>query len=339
MKKKQIIGVIIMAAAIILTGVIGVLSNVIEANLTGDSKNQSSGSFFSAIMAGADTEIILPVEDFVGVINVVGEIGPSTSDGIFSSTDGYDHDLNMRFVDEMMAADNNMGILLYIDSPGGTVYESDELYLKLMQYKNATGRPVWAYFASQACSGGYYIAMAADQIYANRNCWTGSIGVIISTINAEGLYEKIGIEEINITSGENKAMGSMGQEMTEEQVAILQSLVDEAYDQFVEIVCAGRKLDDATVRVLADGRIYSAKQALNNGLIDGICTYEDFVNTLRRDWNLDLYVTYYDPQGENGTELDGLFSTISALIPRNDAEVIEQFLDSRRSGVLMYYVQ
>ena len=339
MKKKQVIGVIIMAAVIILTGVIGVLSNVIENNLTGDSKNQSSGSFLSALIAGSDTEIVLPVEDFVGIINVVGEIGPSTSDGIFSSTGGYDHDLNMRFVDEMMAADNNKGILLYIDSPGGTVYESDELYLKLMQYKKTTGRPVWAYFASQACSGGYYIAMAADQIYANRNCWTGSIGVIVSTINAEGLYEKIGIEEINIASGENKAMGSMGQEMTEEQVAILQSLVDEAYDQFVEIVCSGRKLDDATVRVLSDGRIYSAKQALNNGLIDGIGTYEDFVNALSRDWALDAYTTYYDPQGENGTEVGGLLSTISALIPRNDAEVIEQFLDSRRNGVLMYYVQ
>ena len=339
MKKKQVIGVIIMAAAIILTGVIGMLSNVIENNLIGDSKGKSSGSFLSILLAGTDTEIVLPVEDFVGVINVVGEIGPSTSDGIFSSTGGYDHDLNMRFVDEMMTADNNKGILLYIDSPGGTVYESDELYLKLMQYKNATGRPIWAYFASQACSGGYYIAMAADQIYANRNCWTGSIGVIISTINAEGLYEKIGIEEINITSGENKAMGSMGQEMTEEQVAILQSLVDEAYDQFVEIVCVGRKLDDATVRALADGRIYSAKQALNDGLIDGIGTYEDFVNILRRDWGLGVYDTYYDPQGENGAEVGGLFSAISALIPRSDAEVLEQFLDSRRSGVLMYYVQ
>ena len=112
-----------------------------------------------------------------------------------------------------------------------------------MEYKEVTGRPIWAYFASQACSGGYYIGMAADKVYANRNCWTGSIGVIVSLMNCRDLYDKLGIKEIDITSGANKAMGSSGLDLTQEQYDILQSLVDEAYDQFVGIVSTGRGMD------------------------------------------------------------------------------------------------
>ena len=139
-----------------------------------------------------------------------------------------------------------------------------------MEYKEETGRPIWAYFGSQACSGGYYVAMAADKIYANRNGWTGSIGVIISLLNCEGLYEKLGIEEINVTSGANKSMGSAGEELTEEQREILQSLVDESYDQFVGIVSKGRKMKEDKVRELADGRLYSALQAKENNPCLGI---------------------------------------------------------------------
>ena len=236
MKKKQVIGVIITAAIIILTGIAGIIGNVVENKMLSDAESQDTTSSFFELFANDYGDVILPEEEFIGVLNIVGEIGPSGADSIWSESAGYDHDLNMSFVEEMMSAENNKGILLYINSPGGTVYESDDLYLKLMQYKSETGRPIWAYFASEACSGGYYIAMAADKIYANRNCWTGSIGVIISLTNAKGLYDKLGVQEINITSGENKAMGSDAQDLTQEQSDILQSIVDEAYDQFIEIV-------------------------------------------------------------------------------------------------------
>lgn len=142
----------------------------------------------------------------------------------------------------------NKGILLIVDSPGGGVYESDELYLKLKDYKETTGNPIWTYMKSEACSGGYYISMASDKIFANRNCTTGSIGVIMSLVNTKDLYDKLGIKEINITSGKNKAMGSSGQDLTDEQKEILQSNVDEAYEQFVSIVADGRKMDVETVK-------------------------------------------------------------------------------------------
>lgn len=337
MKKKQLLGIIVTAVVIIVTGVTGIVSNVIGNQLMAE----QSVSFADKLMSSVEmtTEITLPEEEFIGVIDVIGEISASTEDVFGYSTGGYNHSLYMDFVEEMMYADNNKGILLYVDSPGGTVYESDELYLKLMEYKEVTGRPIWAYFASQACSGGYYIAMAADEIYANRNCWTGSIGVIVSMLNTQGLYEKIGIEEINITSGDNKAMGSSGQEMTEEQRAILQSLVDEAYDQFVDIVCVGRNMDSGTVRTLADGRIYTAKQALEADLIDAIGSLEEEKLAFASAEGFAEDITYYAPEAGAVDIFTQLFGKIAELKPQSDAEVMTNFIDNNRNGVLMYYAE
>jgi len=335
MKTKQIIGIIVAGLVIIAVGVTGVLSNVLSANMSEDT--QGSMGFWETLMMETSGEIVLPVEDFIGVVDVVGEIGPSSAD-MWATGSGYNHNQMMDFIDQMMYADNNKGILLYVDSPGGTVYESDELYLKLMEYKEETKRPIWAYFASEACSGGYYVAMAADEIYANRNGWTGSIGVIISLMNCKGLYEKIGIEEIDITSGANKAMGTAGAELTAEQYAILQSLVDEAYDQFVGIVCEGRDMDDATVRQLADGRIYSALQAKEVNLVDEIGSYEDCVAAFLDEEKLDEYITFYAPETNTGV-LGSIYGMVSNLKPKTETELATDIVENNGNGVLKYYAK
>lgn len=334
MKAKQIIGIIVTGLVIITVGVTGVLSNVISNQLAPEQERISD--FWDL---GMYEGIELPVEDFVGVIDIVGEIGPSTEDIFGYTTSTYNHNLYMDYVDQMMYAENNKGILLYIDSPGGTVYESDELYLKLMEYKTVTGRPIWAYFGSEACSGGYYIGMAADKIYANRNCWTGSIGVIVSLMNCKGLYEKLGIEEIDITSGENKAMGSAGLDLTEEQYDILQSLVDEAYDQFVEIVCIGRDMDEATVKKLADGRIYSAKQALEHGLIDEIGSLEEEQIAFAEEEDMEADILYYAPASETPDFITSLLGMMQQLKPQSDTELATDILENNGNGVLKYYAK
>lgn len=334
MKAKQIIGIIVTGLVIITVGVTGILSNVISNQLA--ATEESTADFWDF---GMYEGIELPTEDFVGVIDVVGEIGPSTEDVWGYTTGTYNHNLYMDYVDEMMYADNNKGILLYIDSPGGTVYESDELYLKLMEYKTVTGRPIWAYFGSQACSGGYYIGMAADKIYANRNCWTGSIGVIVSLMNCKDLYEKLGIEEIDITSGANKAMGSAGLDLTQEQYDILQSLVDEAYEQFVEIICVGRGMDEATVKKLADGRIYSAKQALEHGLIDEIGSLEDAKIALADEEGFGTGILYFAPESESSDLLSSLWGMVQQLKPQSDTELAKDILENNGNGVLKYYAK
>lgn len=335
MKNKQIAGIVIAGIVFIAVGVMGVASNYFAGKFN-QSATESFGSLWEEYEDGAS--ISLPENQFIGVINVVGTIQGSQGSGL-SSGSGYNHSLYMKFVDKMMESDNNRGIMLYVDSPGGNVYESDELYLKLMEYKEATGRPVWAYFASEACSGGYYISMAADKINANRNCWTGSIGVIISLTNYKDLYDKVGLKEIDITSGANKAMGSGAAELTEEQRQILQDMVDEAYDQFVGIVAEGRNMDEAQVRKLADGRIYTAKQAIENGLVDELGSYEDMQEQFETAVG-ETGLEFYAPEADSLTSLfSSLFSAYQAGKSRSDAEVVEDAIENSRNGVLMYYAK
>jgi protease-4 len=271
------------------------------------------------------------------VLDISGTIqADSSTSSLFSESTGYDHSLLMSSVEDMMADPNNKGLLLDLDTPGGTVYEADELYLKIMEYKETTGRPVYAYMHSYAASGGYYIAMAADEIYANRNTLTGSIGVIVSTYDMSELYEKLGIKEVNITSGPNKAMGSSGTPMTDEQLSIYQAYVDEAYNQFVDVIVNGRGLSRDTVLELADGRIYSAAQALDLDLIDGICGYEDYLDSITEDF--DPEITFYQPSRET-SYFSMLFSKLQTLIPKSESQVLEELADSKESGVLMYYAK
>lgn len=340
MKTKQIISIVITGVVIIAVGITGVASNVIGSKLIKQNKTETSSivkDMFSSV--SGDSNIELPNKDFVGVINIEGEIGASSSNSLTSDST-YNHDFYLKYIEKMEKSDKNKGILLYVDSPGGAVYESDEMYLKLMEYKEKTKRPIWAYFASQACSGGYYISMSADKIYANRNCWTGSIGVIVSLTNCKKLYDKLGIKEIDITSGKNKAMGSQGLELTKEQRGILQSLVDEAYDQFVGIVADGRKMDKSAVKKIADGRIYSAKQAKEINLVDEVGSLKDEKKAFAKEAGFSEDITYYTPEKDS---LSGMFSSIFGavkdIVPKSDIDLAEDIVQNNGNGVLKYYAK
>ena len=321
----------------------GILSNVVQSKLTekADTKSKTSTSeMLSSIWGSSEENVTLPEEDFVGVLNIVGTIQANSSGNISlsgSDDDQYNHNLYMKYVDELEKSKNNKAILLYVNSPGGTVYESDELYLKLMEYKEKTKRPVYAYFGSQACSGAYYISMAADKIYTNRNTWTGSIGVIVSLTNYKKLYDKLGIKEIDITSGKNKSMGSGGLDLTDEQYDILQSLVDEAYDQFAGIVSEGRGIDIATVKKIADGRIYSAKQAKEKKLVDEIGTEDELKALIQKENKLSDDVVYDTAKSSGSNFLSNLMGSVQKIMPKSDSELAVDIIENKGKGVLMYY--
>lgn len=338
MKTKQIIGIVITGAVIIAVGVTGALTNAVSRKVAEKQAEGTKSIFTQMVKDQLDSKIELPQEDFIGVMNIEGEIGASSSSS-WTSKSGYNHDMYMSYVDQMGKSDYNKGILLYVDSPGGAVYQTDEMYLKLMEYKEKTGRPIWAYFANQACSGGYYMAMAADKIYANRNCWTGSIGVIVSLMNCKDLYDKIRLKEIDITSGANKSMGSAGLDLTDEQYDILQSLVDESYDQFVEIVCNGRKLDNSTVRKLADGRIYSAKQAKDKGLIDEIGSLEEEKEMFASEAGFAKDITYFTPDDTVSDFMKGLLGVAENLTPKSETDLAKDIIENKGNGVLKYYAE
>ncbi|MBR1443882.1 MAG: signal peptide peptidase SppA [Firmicutes bacterium] len=325
MKKKQIIGIVVAGVMFIITATASTVVNQYIENVS-ISENDSSVSML-------DKSIKLPSNDFIGVVNVNGTIVNNDPTESALRVLEYDHDQIIKYIDDMEYSNNNKGLLLVVDSPGGTVYASDELYLKLKEYKDITGRPIWTYMKSYACSGGYYISMASDKIFANRNTWTGSIGVIISTYNLKGLFDEYGIQEINITSGPNKAMGAMGEEMTDERRAIFQSLVDESYEQFVSIVANGRNMSVDEVKTLADGRIYTAQQAVDNGLIDGIDSYEQVCkNMLAEVGDADIFV----PSNEYAN-IVSLFGK-SQLLKKSETEAVLDALQGKESEV-MYYAE
>ena len=343
MKKKQWIGIVVAGVVFIAVCATGIFSNVVQSKLTekADTKSKTSTSeMLSSIWVSSEEKVTLPEEDFVGVLNIVGTIQANSSNSISltGSDDGqYNHNLYMKYVDELEKSKNNKAILLYVNSPGGTVYESDELYLKLMEYKEKTKRPVYAYFGSQACSGAYYISMAADKIYTNRNTWTGSIGVIVSLTNYKKLYDKLGIKEIDITSGKNKSMGSGGLDLTDEQYDILQSLVDEAYDQFAGIVSEGRGIDIATVKKIADGRIYSAKQAKEKKLVDEIGTEDELKALIQKENKLSDDVVYDTAKSSGSDFLSNLMGSVQKIMPKSDSELAVDIIENKGKGVLMYY--
>lgn len=193
----------------------------------------------------------------------------------------YNQEWLLSTIKQLKEDSNNKAIALFINSPGGAVYEADEAYLALQDYKTS-GKKIYAYQSKLAASGGYYISCAANKIYANRNTLTGSIGVISgSSFDMTELLSKIGIKSTTIHSGRNKTMFNYNEPLTKEQIEIMQSISDEIYGQFIGIVAMNRNLILNDVKKLADGRIYTAKQALENGLIDSVDSWENMIKDMR----------------------------------------------------------
>lgn len=202
---------------------------------------------------------------------------------IQEASQSYNQQWLLSTIQHLKDDDNNVAIALYIDSPGGAVYQADEAYLALMDYKT-NGKQIYVYQGPMAASGGYYISCTGDRIYANRNTLTGSIGVIFgSSYDLTGLFDKIGIKTETVHSGKNKNMFNYNEPVTDEQRAIMQSICDECYEQFVQIVANRRQMDYIDAENLADGRLYTAKQALENGLIDKIDSWDNMIKDLSED--------------------------------------------------------
>jgi len=167
-------------------------------------------------------------------------------------------------------------IVLRIDSPGGSVGPSQEIYREIMKTKNA--KTVVASLGGVAASGGYYVASAADAIVANPGTITGSIGVIMQFSNVEGLMKLIGLKTYTFKSGRHKDLGSPFREPSSEDEKILMAVIENVHDQFVRAVAQGRDMEVPRVRELADGRILSGQQAMDLGLVDQMGNFQDAID-------------------------------------------------------------
>ncbi len=173
--------------------------------------------------------------------------------------------------------DHIKAILLRIDSPGGAVVPSQEIYDAVRKIRLAGKKKIITSMGTVAASGGYYIASASNYIMANPGTLTGSLGVIMEMANFEGLLQKVGVESVTIKAGANKDIGSPFRKMTKEEHLLFQTVLDDVHDQFIKAVADGRSLSMEKVVPLADGRIFTGRQAQKVGLVDGIGNMEDAI--------------------------------------------------------------
>jgi len=316
----KIIFAVVLGLIVLMLAAVGILMGLAYAFGNGSA---SAGGAFKG-----------PDSAYIAKISVVGQIGP-TGDPYSASDTSYHHAWTVQTIDTLIADKNNKAVYLYLDTPGGTVYESDALYLKLKEYKEKTGRPVYAYMGSMAASGGYYAAASADKIYANRNTWTGSIGVTMGTlIDVSGFLSEHGIKTETITAGRNKAMGSLFDPITDEQRAIFRGLIGQAYDQFTGVVAESRKLSIDKVKELADGRVYTAQQAKDNGLIDEIMGQKEAEDAMIKDVGGD--VTIVDCRFIPDTSIAGLLGVkideLKQGLLQTDVAAVLRLAESRDSA-------
>lgn len=201
-------------------------------------------------------------------------ITSSSDGGLFSDSSAGSE----RVVEQLERARKDeavKAVVIRINSPGGSAAASEEIYKQILIVRKT--KPVYASMGDVAASGGYYIASACDRIYANGSTITGSIGVIMEATDLSGLFDKIGVDVQTIKSGKYKDMGSPSRALTPEEKQLIQGMIDDTYQQFVDAVSAGRKMPRARVMELATGRIYTGRQARNLNLVDEIGGLRDAV--------------------------------------------------------------
>jgi protease-4 len=215
----------------------------------------------------------LPGGAKVAVVEVDGIIGVGT--------DRADADAIVRELGEHRDNPAVRAVVLRINSPGGVVGPTQEIFNAVRRVREA-GKPVVASLGAVAASGGYYVALAADQIYASPGTLTGSIGVVMQIANVEGLLKKVGVEYVVVKAGTYKDVGNFARPMKPEERKILQDLLDDVYGQFVGAVAARRGLDRRAVLAFADGRVYSGQQALKLKMIDELGGLEEAIEAAGR---------------------------------------------------------
>ena len=272
-KNKRVISLVIVMVLVVFSLINGTLTkSTIQKQNTEDSYVQM---FLRSQSVHKLTLVDGNSDETIQKISIEGEIGAEM-------TNTYSRASIINQIKEAKSNSNVKAILLSVNTPGGGVYETAELYNEL---KNS-GKDVYVSMKKQATSGGYYVSMAAKKIFANTETTTGSLGVIMSFVSAQKYLNDHGIKQETIRSGEQKAIGGLLEDLPESTRKIYQEQNKEAYDRFVKAIAQGRNMSEDEVRKLADGRTYTGTQAVENKLIDKIGTEEDLINFIKEDKKL-----------------------------------------------------
>ncbi|MGM0897301.1 MAG: signal peptide peptidase SppA [Bacillota bacterium] len=222
----------------------------------------------------------------IAVLNVDGAIQDTGEASVFAAA-GYSHDLFMEQLEAVKEDESVKGMVLNVNSPGGGVVESAQIHDKITEIQEETGKPLYVSMGSIAASGGYYISAPAEKIFVSEETLTGSIGVILQSVNYGELAERYGVDFVTIKSGPYKDILSPTREMTEEERTLLQDMLDSSYEEFVDVIEQGRDMTEAEVKEYADGRIMNGRQAVEANLADDFGFEEDVIQAMQEDFDLE----------------------------------------------------
>jgi protease-4 len=273
------------------------------------------------------------------LLDISGTISEKKSEGL-----GFTQKTSLvdRVREELQKAEGDsylVGTIIKINSPGGSVTATDIIYHELVKFKKKTGMKIFACMTGMATSGGYYIASGADEIVAHPTAITGGIGVIAMKFNVEKLLSKVGIQGETIKSADKKDIWTPLRPSTPEETQIIQTIIDTLHERFVDVVHSGRgsRLSRGEIERLADGRVFTADQALEVKLVDRVGYLDEVVEEMKR--SLDLkeakVITYYRPGSYRGTIYSGLPDTSNNEI--NLISINGNGLDSL-SGIRFMYL-
>jgi len=298
-------------------------------------------SNFDSIMATEPEVLETVVEpgDFdkrIALITVNGVIQDVGSGSPFSAVE-YDHQLMLTQLENILYDDSIQGIVLSVNSPGGGAIESAEFHKLLVQIKEERNIPIYVSMGSMAASGGYYISAPADKIYAHRETITGSIGVIMQSYNFSDLAETLGIKFETIKSGAHKDMFSGVRDTTAEEKAMMQEMINDSYEQFVDVVEQGRGMSEAEVKKVADGRIVGGSQAIKAGLVDELGGLDDAIASIRADYGLEDAELFEYETGFGGDLSSILGMKIGSFFgPSPEERMLTKLMSSYDAPRMMY---
>lgn len=325
--------------ALVVAGVLLVFSlgiNMVMTVLTTDFFGK-----FDRVMEGNNLEVY---ETVIENGNVEKRIAHLTLDGTIQDVGSstvwqqvtYDHQFFLGQLDTILTDETVQAVVLSVNTPGGGVTESAQIYKKLLQIKEQRQIPIYVSMGSMAASGGYYISAPADKIFANRDTITGSIGVIMQSINYQALAEKVGIKFETFKSGVHKDMLSPMRDVTEEERAMMQEMINESYEEFVDIIEKGRNMSEADVKKVADGRILGGTKALEAGLIDEIGDEEATIAALRADYDLED-ATLFEYTSDVGGWQSYLGMKIGSFIgPSTEEKMLMEIMSDYSAPKMMY---
>ncbi|GEN82207.1 peptidase [Sporosarcina luteola] len=295
-------------------------------------------SFFEEMAAGTSgySETVVQQgtsRDRIAILTLDGVI-QDVGSSLFASG-GYNHQLFMSQLNDVLNDQTIKGVVLSVNSPGGGVLESSDIYDSIRAIQSEREIPIYVAMGGMAASGGYYVSAPAEKIFVHPETITGSIGVIMESVNYAKLAEKYGIDFNTIKTGPYKDIMSGSREMTEEEHDMLQEMINDSYERFVGIVAEGRHMSVDDVKKVADGRIMNGRQAIEAGLADDFGKMGDVIAALKTDHDLENATVFEFAPMDNFGSLFGV--KVGNLFGRNvESELIGKLLSDYDAPRMMY---